>query len=354
MSDVIIYAAHHRPTEMVTILDYLANSRLTVCNYILDEVRRPFAFPTGKVATLVLLSEPQELIEPGIQRCIQKGAGAREGGLRLVVVPGFGYTEDYVAHLGDAIKLPVVQLTGVMSYLELAKRILDEKLRAEAGKGADAPLNVLAEELHASTIAAYSDPSYADKFYHKWKDDIPFQQLDELVKRLPRGARILDAGCGPGHHSHYLAGLGYEVLGVDLSQAALAIANDSHRGGARPFFRAADMRAIPVPSGTFDGVWAAASCVHTPNEFIREQFSEFERVLKPGGILGLTMQVGRLRALEEDGRFFEGHLDESSVNDRVEQAGLCLVHVSRDETLKNTRSLRHVVRWMATVARKSG
>ncbi|MEA3422279.1 MAG: methyltransferase domain-containing protein [Bacillota bacterium] len=34
----------------------------------------------------------------------------------------------------------------------------------------------------------------------------------------PKGSRILDVGCGSGNYSIKLAELGYEVVGIDLSQ----------------------------------------------------------------------------------------------------------------------------------------
>jgi SAM-dependent methyltransferase len=49
----------------------------------------------------------------------------------------------------------------------------------------------------------------------------------------PRGARILDAGCGPGWTSHYLGKMGYTVLGFDLSEEMLGLARE--RVDAEPF-----------------------------------------------------------------------------------------------------------------------
>src|SRR5690606_26970428 len=45
--------------------------------------------------------------------------------------------------------------------------------------------------------------------------------VDALV---PRGARILDAGCGPGRHGGYLAAQGHTVVGVDVDPVLIAAA----------------------------------------------------------------------------------------------------------------------------------
>ncbi|GAA1798000.1 class I SAM-dependent methyltransferase [Nostocoides veronense] len=47
---------------------------------------------------------------------------------------------------------------------------------------------------------------------------------------VPRGARILDAGCGPGRHGGYLHGLGHTVVGVDADPVLIGAATEDHPG----------------------------------------------------------------------------------------------------------------------------
>lgn len=46
----------------------------------------------------------------------------------------------------------------------------------------------------------------------------------------PRAGRILDAGCGPGRVGAVLAGLGHEIVGVDVDPVLIAAAHDDHPG----------------------------------------------------------------------------------------------------------------------------
>ncbi|MCX5999203.1 MAG: methyltransferase domain-containing protein [Chloroflexi bacterium] len=57
------------------------------------------------------------------------------------------------------------------------------------------------------------------------------REVDFLVEELalPRGAAILDVGCGTGRHSIELARRGYALTGVDLSAQMLAQAAESAR-----------------------------------------------------------------------------------------------------------------------------
>ena len=47
---------------------------------------------------------------------------------------------------------------------------------------------------------------------------------------VTRGARILDAGCGPGRVGGRLAQLGHRVVGVDIDPALIAAAEEDHPG----------------------------------------------------------------------------------------------------------------------------
>jgi SAM-dependent methyltransferase len=71
---------------------------------------------------------------------------------------------------------------------------------------------------------------------------------------LPRGARLLDVGCGPGRHSVELAKAGLQVTGIDISRKFLDIAASSARkeGVGAAFFQV-DARQMPFDD-EFDAV----------------------------------------------------------------------------------------------------
>lgn len=61
----------------------------------------------------------------------------------------------------------------------------------------------------------------------------------------PRGARILDAGCGPGRTGGYLHRAGHVVVGVDLDPALIAAAEDDHPG---PTWLVGDLAELDLPA----------------------------------------------------------------------------------------------------------
>jgi SAM-dependent methyltransferase len=61
----------------------------------------------------------------------------------------------------------------------------------------------------------------------------------------PRGARILDAGCGPGRLGGFLAAAGHQVVGVDVDPALIEAAEQDHPG---PLWLVGDLAELDLPA----------------------------------------------------------------------------------------------------------
>jgi SAM-dependent methyltransferase len=82
------------------------------------------------------------------------------------------------------------------------------------------------------------------------------REVDFIVKALdlPAGAKVLDLCCGQGRHSLELARRGFQVVGVDLSEALLYAARKrAESEGLSVIFLLCDMREIDF-SNEFDAV----------------------------------------------------------------------------------------------------
>ncbi|MGV9796585.1 class I SAM-dependent methyltransferase [Mycobacterium sp. NPDC003449] len=62
---------------------------------------------------------------------------------------------------------------------------------------------------------------------------------------VPRGARILDAGCGPGRLGGYLAAAGHHVVGVDVDPELIKAAEQDHPG---PRWLVGDLAELDLPA----------------------------------------------------------------------------------------------------------
>jgi len=58
--------------------------------------------------------------------------------------------------------------------------------------------------------------------------------------------------------------------------------------------------------------------------------------------LGITLQVSRLPAIEEDGRFFEGYRDEAEGRRYLELLNFTVLSLKQDVTKKNTHSKKTI------------
>lgn len=83
-------------------------------------------------------------------------------------------------------------------------------------------------------------------YYHILYKDRNYREaqlfMDNLTHylNLPEDAKVLDLACGKGRHSIYLNQLGYTVLGVDLSENSIDIANKNANDTLH--FKVHDMR----------------------------------------------------------------------------------------------------------------
>lgn len=104
----------------------------------------------------------------------------------------------------------------------------------------------------------------------------------EFARPLAAGRVVLDAGCGVGYGSAYLAEAATRVYGVDLSEEAIAYARRRY-AGPNVEFDVADLLALPHAAATFDVVCAFEVIEHLPEP---ERFvTEARRVLKDDGVL---------------------------------------------------------------------
>jgi len=107
---------------------------------------------------------------------------------------------------------------------------------------------------------------------------------------LPKGGRILEAGCGLGRWVFYLRRLGYDVIGIDLAEDAIAAARKYDP--TVPVF-SADVLHTRFPDKHFDAVIALGVVEHF-EEGPQRAFAEVRRVLTDGGLYFVTVPVQTL------------------------------------------------------------
>ena len=108
----------------------------------------------------------------------------------------------------------------------------------------------------------------------------------EILDGLPVGV-ALDAACGTGRHTAYLASLGHKVIGVDTSPEMLARARGKVPEGE---FHDADLHEVPLPDDSVDLVVCAIALSHVAD--LGPALAELVRVLRPNGHLVISDSRG--------------------------------------------------------------
>ncbi|AMO60299.1 methyltransferase family protein [Mycolicibacterium phlei] len=107
---------------------------------------------------------------------------------------------------------------------------------------------MVAESLWMQKVAA--DPGHSQWYIERFRAmaragedlDGEARMIDAMA---PRGARILDAGCGPGRVGGYLARAGHDVVGVDVDPALIEAAEQDHPG---PHWLVGDLAELDLPA----------------------------------------------------------------------------------------------------------
>jgi SAM-dependent methyltransferase len=98
-----------------------------------------------------------------------------------------------------------------------------------------------------------------------WDTGITPPELIDLVKRrFPRGGRAIDIGCGTGTNAVFLARHGFQVLGIDVSRRAIALARRRAAGaGVSCDFRVGDVSRLDrIPGADLFDLALDIGCFH--------------------------------------------------------------------------------------------
>jgi ubiquinone biosynthesis O-methyltransferase len=132
----------------------------------------------------------------------------------------------------------------------------------------------------------YDNKSYTrteiEEVLRKARKNAEYDSRFQAVLKMADGKKVLDVGCHVGLLSRILAERGREVVGVDILESALKIAQTFNQvNGVR--YQRGDLFDLKYNDGEFDCILFLETIehVHDPSRFLKE----FKRILKPGGSL---------------------------------------------------------------------
>ena len=168
--------------------------------------------------------------------------------------------------------------------------------------------------------------------------------MTAFLAEVPKGGRILDLGCGPGHTAAAMKQAGFQVDALDASPELAALAKKHHDVDVRvaTFDDLSDV-------ATYDAIFANFSLLHAAKADMPGHLSRIARALVPNGIfhIGLKRGIGEKR--DAIGRFYAFYeLDE--LTGLLQNAGFHVIaeRTGQEEGLDGT-----VAPWIIMLARKN-
>lgn len=145
-----------------------------------------------------------------------------------------------------------------------------------------------------------SDPQhsfrYIERFRSMARDGADLVGEARLIDAMvPRSARILDAGCGPGRVGGFLAEAGHHVVGVDVDPVLIEAAEEDHPG---PRWLVGDLAELDLPARgitePFDVIVSAGNVMTFLAPSTRVQvLSRLKAHLRPEGRAVIGFGAGR-------------------------------------------------------------
>jgi len=148
------------------------------------------------------------------------------------------------------------------------------------------------------TIDSYNKT--ADQFFEKVNSFEILPEIYEFMKLISPQGKVLDLGCGPGHHSKIFMENGFEVVGIDLSEKMIEIAKTTVKNVD---FQVMDIMNLNFPHNYFDGIWASASLIHIPKIIISQALLNLKMILNRKGLIYISVKEGNGEELITDERY---------------------------------------------------
>ena len=147
--------------------------------------------------------------------------------------------------------------------------------------------------LKESTIKYYN--KNANLYFEQTKGGDMSANYNKFLMLLPKGASILDFGCGSGRDSRYFIEHGYRVTAVDGSQEMCDLAS-KYIGQPVQCMRFDELE----EESTYDGIWACSSILHVERKELPSIIQKMLRAINDNGVIYASFKLGDKEIVQEE------------------------------------------------------
>ncbi len=153
------------------------------------------------------------------------------------------------------------------------------------------------------TKQTYNDKFLIDKYF---KENETWYKSSDLPKKfitLLKGRKIIDIGCGPGLASKRFIEEGFDVVGIDYSEAMVEKASEIYPEAQ---FIVMDMLDIDkyFVKNSFDGAWISASLIHIEHSLVASFLEKLKGILTTDGVIFFGMKTGTTNITLVDNKYY--------------------------------------------------
>ncbi|MBM6593780.1 class I SAM-dependent methyltransferase [Microvirga pudoricolor] len=147
-----------------------------------------------------------------------------------------------------------------------------------------------------TTIDFYASDAEA---YANRDREVDHDRLGRFLESLPKGAAILELGCGGGQDSEAMLARGFDVTPTDGTPEIAAQA-ETRLGRPVRVLLFGDLD----EAERYDGVWANACLLHVPRDELGGIVGRIHRALRSGGEFHASFKAGEAEGRDRFERYF--------------------------------------------------
>lgn len=173
---------------------------------------------------------------------------------------------------------------------------------------------------------------------------VPFEKMQKhFTDKLPKGAVILDFGCGSGRDTKYFLEKGYQTDAIDGSEKLCRLASE-YTGIKVKHMLFQELSCTEV----YDGIWACSSILHLSSKELVDVMKKMTVALKENGVIYTSFKYGTFEG-DRNGRYF-CDMTETSFADLLKKIGN--LEIEEQWVTSDVRPGRGKEKWLNLILRK--